>query len=202
MLSSCFFFSSSSSSVSFVFFDVVVVGGGRRQRDVFIFIRFNIKNFSPLVYHTVALVGFGRPAIINAPLIAYTRAHAPANTVSNWCVFHISISKWRWVLVVHIIVVVLALSTRRSAYNTNISNSIWFRLHVQKVRYYRVTGKSLVFPRLKILIVIISTGCLLCAVLFLLSLNALLEGMNWFLIFLLSLKVEPYFFRLCAARNH
>lgn len=45
-----------------------------------------------------------------------------------------------------------------------------------QVRYYRVTGKSLQFPRLKILIVIISSGCLLCAFLFLLALNALLEG--------------------------
>lgn len=45
-----------------------------------------------------------------------------------------------------------------------------------QVRYYRVTGKSLQFPRLKILIVIISSGCLLCAILFLLALNALLEG--------------------------
>lgn len=45
-----------------------------------------------------------------------------------------------------------------------------------QVRYYRVTGKSLQFPRLKVLIVIISTGCLLCAILFLLALNALLEG--------------------------
>ncbi|KAJ6638597.1 Gustatory and odorant receptor 22, partial [Pseudolycoriella hygida] len=45
-----------------------------------------------------------------------------------------------------------------------------------QVRYYRVTGRNLQFPLLKILIVIISTGCLLCAVLFLLSLNALLEG--------------------------
>lgn len=48
----------------------------------------------------------------------------------------------------------------------------------EKVRYYRVTGKSLEFPRLKILIVVISTGCLLCAILFLLSLAALLEGTN------------------------
>lgn len=39
-----------------------------------------------------------------------------------------------------------------------------------------MTGRSLQFPRLKILIVIISSGCLLCAVLFLLSLNALLDG--------------------------
>lgn len=45
-----------------------------------------------------------------------------------------------------------------------------------QVRYFRVTGRSLQFPRLKILIVIISIGCLLCAVLFLLSLTALLEG--------------------------
>lgn len=45
-----------------------------------------------------------------------------------------------------------------------------------QVRYYRVTGNSLQFPRLKILILIISTGCLLCAILFLLALNALLEG--------------------------
>lgn len=45
-----------------------------------------------------------------------------------------------------------------------------------QLRYYRVTGASLKFPRLKILIVIISIGCLLCAVIFLLSLSVLLEG--------------------------
>lgn len=45
-----------------------------------------------------------------------------------------------------------------------------------QVRYYRVTGRSLQFPRLKVLIVVISLGCLLCAVLFLLSLTLLLEG--------------------------
>lgn len=45
-----------------------------------------------------------------------------------------------------------------------------------QVRYYRVTGRSLQFPRLKILIVIISLGCLLCAVLFLLALTLLLDG--------------------------
>lgn len=52
-----------------------------------------------------------------------------------------------------------------------------------QVRYYRVTGRSLTFPKLKILIVIISTGCLLCAVLFLLSLTALLEGILSYFIF-------------------
>lgn len=45
-----------------------------------------------------------------------------------------------------------------------------------QLRYYRVTGESLKFPRLKILIVIISIACLLCAVMFLLSLSALMEG--------------------------
>jgi gustatory receptor len=45
-----------------------------------------------------------------------------------------------------------------------------------QVRYYRVTGENLTFPRLKILIVVISIGCLLCAVLFILSLSYLLEG--------------------------
>lgn len=45
-----------------------------------------------------------------------------------------------------------------------------------QVRYYRVTGENLQFPRLKILIVIISIGCLLCAILFILSLSVLLEG--------------------------
>lgn len=45
-----------------------------------------------------------------------------------------------------------------------------------QVRYYRVTNHSLEFPRLKILIVIISIGCLLLAIMFLFSLNFLLEG--------------------------
>lgn len=45
-----------------------------------------------------------------------------------------------------------------------------------QVRYYRVTNHSLEFPKLKILIVIISIGCLLLAIMFLLSLNFLLEG--------------------------
>lgn len=47
-----------------------------------------------------------------------------------------------------------------------------------QLRFYRVTGKSLEFPRLKILIVIISVGCLICAVVFLLSLSYLLEGFS------------------------
>lgn len=45
-----------------------------------------------------------------------------------------------------------------------------------QVRYFRVTGENLEFPRLKVLIVIISIGCLLCAVLFIVSLSILLEG--------------------------
>ncbi|XP_026327597.1 gustatory and odorant receptor 22-like [Hyposmocoma kahamanoa] len=45
-----------------------------------------------------------------------------------------------------------------------------------QVRYYRVTGKNLQFPNLKISIVIISVGCLLLAVGFLMSLCALLDG--------------------------
>ncbi|XP_045517200.1 gustatory and odorant receptor 22-like isoform X3 [Pieris brassicae] len=45
-----------------------------------------------------------------------------------------------------------------------------------QVRYYRVTGENLQFPNLKTTIVIISVGCLLLAVCFLLSLCALLEG--------------------------
>lgn len=45
-----------------------------------------------------------------------------------------------------------------------------------QVRYYRVTGENLTFPKLKILIVIISIGCLLCAILFILSMSVLLEG--------------------------
>lgn len=47
-----------------------------------------------------------------------------------------------------------------------------------QLRYYRVTGESLQFPRLKILIVIFSIGCLLVAVIFLLSLCALMEGFS------------------------
>lgn len=46
-----------------------------------------------------------------------------------------------------------------------------FQLH-----YYKITGKNLQFPRLSMLIVIISIGCLLLAVVFLLTLSALLEG--------------------------
>nr|QMS80370.1 gustatory receptor [Histia rhodope] len=45
-----------------------------------------------------------------------------------------------------------------------------------QVRYYRVTGENLQFPNLKNLIVVISVGCLLLAVCFLLSLCALLDG--------------------------
>ncbi|XP_030019928.2 gustatory and odorant receptor 22 [Manduca sexta] len=45
-----------------------------------------------------------------------------------------------------------------------------------QVRYYRVTGENLQFPNLKTSIVIISVGCLLLAVCFLLSLCALLDG--------------------------
>ncbi|RVE52125.1 hypothetical protein evm_003198 [Chilo suppressalis] len=45
-----------------------------------------------------------------------------------------------------------------------------------QVRYYRVTGENLKFPNLKTSIVIISIGCLLLAVCFLLSLCALLDG--------------------------
>ncbi|CAK1580144.1 unnamed protein product [Parnassius mnemosyne] len=45
-----------------------------------------------------------------------------------------------------------------------------------QVRYYRVTGENLQFPNLKLSIMIISVGCLLLAVCFLLSLYALLDG--------------------------
>ncbi|KAM7363271.1 gustatory and odorant receptor 22-like isoform 2-T2 [Cochliomyia hominivorax] len=45
-----------------------------------------------------------------------------------------------------------------------------------QLKFYRITGSSLKFPRLKSLIVVISVGCLLCAVLFLFCLSFLLEG--------------------------
>lgn len=45
-----------------------------------------------------------------------------------------------------------------------------------QLKFYRVTGKSLVFPKLSLLIVAISSGCLIVAVVFLLSLSALLAG--------------------------
>ncbi|KNC23215.1 hypothetical protein FF38_14251 [Lucilia cuprina] len=54
-----------------------------------------------------------------------------------------------------------------------IEDSAWPNIRV--LRFYRVTGTSLQFPKLKSLIVIISAGCLLCAVLFLLCLSFLLE---------------------------
>lgn len=47
-----------------------------------------------------------------------------------------------------------------------------------QLRYFRVTGESLQFPRLKMLIVIFSIGCLLVAVVFLLSLYALMDGFS------------------------
>lgn len=45
-----------------------------------------------------------------------------------------------------------------------------------QLRYFRVTGTSLTFPNLQLLIVIISIGCLLCAVVFLWMLSMLLDG--------------------------
>lgn len=45
-----------------------------------------------------------------------------------------------------------------------------------QVRYFRVTGENLEFPRLKVMIVFISIGCLLCSIVFILSLSMLLEG--------------------------
>jgi gustatory receptor len=45
-----------------------------------------------------------------------------------------------------------------------------------QVRYFRVTGETLQFPRLKMLIVVISTACLIFAILFLVSLSILLDG--------------------------
>lgn len=42
--------------------------------------------------------------------------------------------------------------------------------------YYKITGKSLEFPYLSTLIVIISCGSLICAIVFILTLSALLEG--------------------------
>ncbi|XP_053684616.1 gustatory and odorant receptor 22-like [Sabethes cyaneus] len=47
-----------------------------------------------------------------------------------------------------------------------------------QVRYYRVTGTNLEFPHLKLLIVIFSVGCLICAIIFLLSLSFLLDGFS------------------------
>lgn len=45
-----------------------------------------------------------------------------------------------------------------------------------QVRFYRVTGESLKFPHLNLLIVLIFVGCLVCAVVFLISLSLLLDG--------------------------
>lgn len=45
-----------------------------------------------------------------------------------------------------------------------------------QVRFYRVTGTTLVFPKFKVLIVILFVGTVLFAVIFLLSLTFLLEG--------------------------
>lgn len=45
-----------------------------------------------------------------------------------------------------------------------------------QVRYYRVTGTSLQFPHLKILIIIFFIGCVICAICFLMSLSMLLDG--------------------------
>lgn len=45
-----------------------------------------------------------------------------------------------------------------------------------QVRYYRVTGTTLVFPKLSILIIILFVGTVMFAVIFLISLTFLLEG--------------------------
>lgn len=45
-----------------------------------------------------------------------------------------------------------------------------------QVRYYRVTGTTLTFPKLKVLIIILFVGTVLFAIIFLLSLTLLLEG--------------------------
>lgn len=45
-----------------------------------------------------------------------------------------------------------------------------------QVRYYRVTGKSLQFPLLKLLIILFFIGCVIVAIVFLISLSVLLEG--------------------------
>ncbi|XP_062558676.1 gustatory and odorant receptor 22-like [Armigeres subalbatus] len=45
-----------------------------------------------------------------------------------------------------------------------------------QVRYYRVTGTNMQFPHLKLLIIMMSIGCLVCAIVFLMSLSYLLEG--------------------------
>ncbi|XP_077286504.1 gustatory and odorant receptor 22-like [Arctopsyche grandis] len=59
------------------------------------------------------------------------------------------------------------------AHQVAIYKTSWGRF---QVRYYRVTGESLKFPHLKVMIVIISAGCLILAILFLLSLCALMDG--------------------------
>ncbi|XP_022903591.2 gustatory and odorant receptor 22-like [Onthophagus taurus] len=46
--------------------------------------------------------------------------------------------------------------------------------------YYKITGKSLEFPHLSVLIIIISSGCLILAIIFLLTLSALLEGFTMY----------------------
>ena len=47
-----------------------------------------------------------------------------------------------------------------------------------QVRYYRVTGYSLKFPYLNVMIIFFSIGCLVCAIIILLSLCYLLEGFD------------------------
>lgn len=59
------------------------------------------------------------------------------------------------------------------AHQVAVYKTMWSKF---QVRYYRITGHSLEFPRLNILILVISIGCLLCAVIFLLSLSYLMEG--------------------------
>uniref|UniRef100_A0A336MIC6 Gustatory receptor n=1 Tax=Culicoides sonorensis TaxID=179676 RepID=A0A336MIC6_CULSO len=48
-----------------------------------------------------------------------------------------------------------------------------------QVRYFRVTGRSLQFPFLKTLIIILFIGCVICAVVFLISLSMLLDGFSY-----------------------
>lgn len=45
-----------------------------------------------------------------------------------------------------------------------------------QLRYFRVTGTGLQFPDLKLLILVISIACLICAIVFLMALSLLLDG--------------------------
>ncbi|GBP22349.1 Gustatory and odorant receptor 22 [Eumeta japonica] len=110
----------------------------------------SIRRFDEYIYAVLFIVFLVPHFWI--PFVGWGVAHEVAIYKTNWGKFQVEL---------------------RAKASTKYVVGQWY---VSNVRYYRVTGENLQFPNLKTLIVIISVGCLLLAVCFLLSLCALLDG--------------------------